>query len=135
MAILTSRKLFFRRGNLTDQTNDPWTTFEVDLREPAPIPVAFDLIRFLISSITFVVHIREVSVYFNDRRLAHLAKDVGISKRLTVPSGLRPTSTLGFMKVKGLKSTRKWFVENWTCFVLITVNSSTYYRGSCELCL
>ena len=111
MAILTSSQLFVRRGNTSGQTNDPWTTFEVDLREPAPIPAAFDFIRFLVSSITFMVHIREVGVYFDDKRLAHLTKDVGIPKRLAIPSGLSPTSALEFMRVEGLKSTRKWFTN------------------------
>ncbi|KAF9650775.1 hypothetical protein BDM02DRAFT_3140374 [Thelephora ganbajun] len=98
-------QLFVRRGNLPNQTNDPWTTFEMDLREPAPIPAAFDFIRFLIFSITFMVHLREVSVYFDDKRLARLTKDVGIPKRLTIPRGLRPTSPRGLMNIEGLEST------------------------------
>ena len=106
ITILTFRKLFARRGNLPNQSNDPWTTFEMDLREPTPIPPAFDFTRFLISSITFMAHLREVSVYFDDKRLAHLTKDAGFPKQLTIPRSLRPTSTQGFMTIKGLKSTR-----------------------------
>ncbi|KAF9653296.1 hypothetical protein BDM02DRAFT_3177637 [Thelephora ganbajun] len=98
-------QLFVRRGNLPGQSKDPWTTFEMDLREPAPFPVVFDFIRFLISSITFMAHLREVSVYFEDKRLAHLTKDVGIPKQLAMPQGLRPTSPRGLMNVEGLKST------------------------------
>jgi hypothetical protein len=78
----------------------------MDLREPAPIPAAFDFTRFLVSSITFMAHLREVSVYFDDKRLAHLTKDAGDPKRLPIPQGLRPTSPMGFMNIKGLKSTR-----------------------------
>ncbi|KAF9644423.1 hypothetical protein BDM02DRAFT_3272450 [Thelephora ganbajun] len=98
-------QLFARRGYLPDKTDDPWTTFEMDLREPTPIPAAFDFTRFLVSSITFMAHLREVSMYFDDKRLVHLTKDAGIPKQLTIPRGLRPTSTMGFMTVKGLKST------------------------------
>ena len=106
-----SQELFARRGNLPNKTNDPWTTFEMDLREPTPIPAAFDFTRFLVSSITFMAHLREVSVYFDDKRLVHLTKDAGNPKPLTIPRNLRPSSTLGFMNVKGLKSTCKWFIR------------------------
>ena len=99
---LTLRKLFARRGHLVDETDDPWTTFEMDLREPAPIPTTFDFIRFLVSSITFMAHLREVSVYFDDKRLAHLTKDAGIPKELALPPGLTPTSPMKFMHIKGL---------------------------------
>ena len=101
------RKLFARHGNLPNQTDDPWTVFEMDLRESAPIPTAFDFTRFLVSSITFMVHLREVSVYFDGRRLVHLTKDAGIPKHLALPAGLTPTSPMGIMHINGLKSTRK----------------------------
>jgi hypothetical protein len=110
IAILTPHELFARRGNLPNQTGDAWTTFEMDLREPNPIPAAFDFTRFLVSSITFMAHLREVSVYLDDKRLVHLTKDVASPKRLPIPRGLRPTSMMGFMKIKGLKSAREWFI-------------------------
>jgi len=84
----------------------------MDLREPAPIPAMLDFTRFLASSITFMAHLREVSVYFDSVRLAHLTKDTGSPKQLTIPRGLRPTSTVGFMNIKGLKATRRWFIDN-----------------------
>ena len=107
VTMLTFHKLFVRRGDVPGQPVDSWTTFEMDLREPAPIPVAFDFIRFLASSITFMAHLREVSVYFDGERLAHLTKDVGVPKQLTIPPGLTPISKLGFMNIKGLKSARE----------------------------
>ena len=132
---LTPHELFARRGNLPSQTNDPWTAFEMNLREPAPIPSVFDFTRFLISSITFMAHLREVSVYFDDKRLVHLAKDADISKQLAIPRGLNLTSPMGFMKIKGLKSTRKWFIANHDRSILtpVTRYSPAYYRGSCGL--
>lgn len=133
--MLTPHELFARRGNLPNETNDPWTTFELELREPTPIPGAFDFTRFLVSSITFMAHLREVSVYFDDKRLVHLTKDAGTPKRLTIPRGLRPASTMGFMNVKGLKSTREWLIGNWVRSVLIIVpiSSPAHYRGRYEL--
>jgi len=132
---LMSQELFARRGNLPDKTDDPWTTFEMDLREPTPIPAAFDFTRFLVSSITFMVHLREVSVYFDDKRLVHLTKDTGNPKQLAIPRSLRPTSTMGFMNVKGLRSTRKLFIHHMARYVLtiVTLCSPRYYRGSHEL--
>ena len=111
MTILTSPELFARRGNLPNQTSDPWTTFEMNLREPAPIPVPFNFTKFLTSSITFMAHLREVSVYFDNKRLVHLTKDTATPKQLTIPPGLNSTSPMGFMKIEGLKSTRKWSVN------------------------
>ena len=132
---LTFHELFARRGNLPNQTNDPWTTFEMDLWEPAPIPAVFDFTQFLVSSITFMTHLREVSVYFDDKRLVHLTKDADISNQLIIPQGLNPTSPMGFMKIKDLRSTCKWFVANHDSSILTTVTrySLAYYRGSCGL--
>ena len=132
---LTFYELFARRGNLPNQTDDLWTTFEMDLREPAPIPAVFDFTRFLVSSITFMAHLREVSVYFDDKRLVHLTKDTDISNQLIIPQGLNPTSPMGFMKIKGLKSIRKWFIVNHNRSILTVVirYSTAYYRGSCGL--
>ena len=112
MGRLTYYKLFARRGDLPNQAHNPWTMFEMDLREPVPIPTAFDFTRFLASSITFMAHLREVSVYFDDKRLAHLTKNAGIPKQLALPSGLTPTSPMKFMHIKGLKSTCKWLIYN-----------------------
>lgn len=93
----------------------------MDLREPTPIPPAFDFTRFLVSSITFMAHLREVSVYFDDNRLVHLTKDAGIPTQLPIPRSLRPTSTLGFMSIKGLKSARKQSIYHQDHFVPTTV--------------
>ena len=128
-------KLFARRGDLPNKTNDSWTTFEMDLREPTPIPVAFDFTRFLVSSITFMAHLREVSVYFDDKRLAHLTKDAGAPTQLTIPRNLRPTSTMGFMNIKGLKSARTHFIYHLACLVLTTIPpySPPHYRRRHEM--
>lgn len=99
-------QLFARRGQLPE--TNPWTTFQMDLREPAPMPVAFDFIRFLSSSITFTVHLREVSVFLDGRKLAILSKDPGNHNTITIPRGLKITSPLRTMIVSSLTSTRKY---------------------------
>ena len=133
----TSNQLFARRGDLPNAADDPWTTFQMDLREDAPIPVAFDFTRFLVSSITFMTHLRQVSVYFDNKRLALLNKDAGLPTQVPIPQGLKPTSTTGIMNIKELKSTRKWFVDNEarSALTIITLYSPQHYCGSHGPCL
>ncbi|KAF5351976.1 hypothetical protein D9756_007388 [Leucocoprinus leucothites] len=70
-------QLYARRGQLEDDNQSSWTSFEMDLREPTPIPPAFDFTRFLASSITFMTYLEEVAVYFDDWCLVKLKKAVG----------------------------------------------------------
>lgn len=100
-------QLFARRGQLPDSKENPspWTTFEMVLREPVPIPVAFDFTRFLASSITFMTYLSEVSLFFDDKRLAYLKKTPGVPKGLGLPAGLRSSSSSGVMTIKDLKCT------------------------------
>jgi hypothetical protein len=87
-----------------DDVADPWTTFQMTLREPGPIPPALDLTRFLVSSITFMTHLSEVSVYFDDKRLVKLSKDCGMSEEVPMLNGLTGTSPQGVMNVKSIKT-------------------------------
>ncbi|KAH9953159.1 hypothetical protein BC827DRAFT_1380025 [Russula dissimulans] len=99
-------QLFARRGTVpVDKVADPWTTFQMTLREPGPIPPAFDFTRFLVSSITFMTHLSEVSVYFDDKRLVKLSKVCGIPKEVPMLKGLRATSNEGMMNVKSIQTT------------------------------
>nr|VWO98846.1 Uncharacterized protein [Ganoderma boninense] len=98
-------QLFARRGARKDVTNDPWTTFQMELREPTPIPQPFDFTRFLASSITFMRHLLDVSVFLDDKRLSRLTKSPGSPQTLTLPKGLRASSPLNTMTVNGLQAT------------------------------
>ncbi|KAJ7594698.1 hypothetical protein C8J56DRAFT_927422 [Mycena floridula] len=100
-------QLFARRGSMpdSDQEQALWTSFEMKLREPAPIPVAFDFTRFLASSITFMAHLCKVSVFLDDKRLVVITKESGTPKELGLPKGLRSTSVSGIMSVKKIQST------------------------------
>ncbi|OAX38848.1 hypothetical protein K503DRAFT_131582 [Rhizopogon vinicolor AM-OR11-026] len=100
-------QLLVRRGDLpskNDSQPELWTTFEMTLREQAPIPQSYDLTRFLASSITFMVHIRSVSVFLDSHRLAHLTKSSGAPKELGLPKGLKNSSGSGLMSVIGVQS-------------------------------
>ena len=75
------------------------------LREPSPIPIAFDFVRFLASSITFMAHLQDVSVFINGRRLARLIKEPGVPTPTMIPRGLKTTSPQGIMRVVGVRTT------------------------------
>ncbi|OBZ66504.1 hypothetical protein A0H81_13686 [Grifola frondosa] len=98
-------QLFARRGTLSAENSDLWTTFEMSLREPAPIPPPFDFTRFLASSITFMAHLMDVSVYLDDKCLSRLTKDRGVSEPTNIPKGLKNSSPLGTMHVMGIQKT------------------------------
>ena len=100
-------QLFARRGARKDVTEDPWTTFQMELREPAPIPQPFDFTRFLASSITFMRHLLDVSVFLDDKRLSRLTKTPGSPKPLALPKSLKPSSPLNTMNVNALQTTRE----------------------------
>ena len=100
-------QLYVRRGTVGNAV-DAWTTFQMTLREPCPIPPAFDFTRFLVSSIAFMTHLSEVSVYFDDKRLVKLSKNRGVSKEvpmLKVPKGMSPE---GMMNVESIETTREF---------------------------
>ncbi|KAG2339109.1 hypothetical protein BDR05DRAFT_1062316 [Suillus weaverae] len=103
----TGDQLFVRRGDLPSKDvlqSNPWTTFEMTLREQGPIPQPFDLTRFLASSITFMVHLRSVSVFLDSHRLAHLTKSPGVPRELELPKVLKKSSGSGLMSVKSVQS-------------------------------
>ena len=52
------------------------------------MPSAFDFVRFLTLSITFMTHLNKVTVWLDGKQLAKLVKDKGLPKELPVPSGL-----------------------------------------------
>jgi len=107
-------QLFARRGDLPaaeeNDTYRQWTTFQMALREAAPMPTAFDFIRFLTSSITFMAHLQNVTVWFDGHQIAKLVKDIGVPKDLPIPTGLKRTSDLSMMTMIGVKTTCELFL-------------------------
>lgn len=79
----------------------------MELREPTPIPQPFDFTRFLASSITFMRHLLDVSVFLDDKRLSRLTKAPGFPKALSLPKGLKASSPLNTMQVVGIQATRE----------------------------
>ena len=129
-------QLYVRRGTIpasVDDVVDPWTTFQMTLREPGPIPPALDLTRFLVSSISFMTHLSEVSVYFDDNRLVRLSKDRGVSKELPIPKGLKGTSSEGMMDVKSIETMREFLIVSGRNDLYHFFGSSSHRGGSSSL--
>ena len=76
------------------------------LRKPEPLPIPFDFIRFLTSSITFMAHLSEVSVYFDGFRLARLRKDRGVPRSVGLRKGLKAESARGMMRITDVSMMR-----------------------------
>jgi hypothetical protein len=109
-------QLYVRRGTVpasVDTVVDPWTTFQMTLREPGPIPAALDFTRFLAASITFMTHLSEVSVYFDDKRLVRLSKNRGMPREMPMLNGFKGTSPEGMMNVKTIETMREFCCNFW----------------------
>lgn len=71
------------------------------------MPSAFDLTRFISSSIVFMSRLSEVTIYFDNKCLAKLTKASGIPRELGIPKGLNNVSPRKTMRVKALTLVRK----------------------------
>jgi hypothetical protein len=77
-----------------------WTSFEMELREPSPLPSRpLDLAQFIATSITFTTHIRQISVYLDDECLFKISKATGVQEHVKIPSFIKRGSQIGYMKM------------------------------------
>lgn len=102
--------LFTRRAKSPNAelspNGQPWTTFHMPLREPAPFSDSFlDLSRFLATSLTFTSNVRRLALYFDDRPLCRLHKVLEPAKTLVMPSHLNATSPRKMLKVQSMDTT------------------------------
>ncbi|KAI6101856.1 hypothetical protein F5141DRAFT_1242841 [Pisolithus sp. B1] len=82
-------QLCYRFGDLPQTAaGDQWTTFKMSLREAAPIPSVSEFMQFLASSITFMVHLESVTVFFDHHRLGKINKYLGQSQTIPIPTEL-----------------------------------------------
>lgn len=95
-------KLYVRRGKLPDvqPQDESWTSFEMDLREHAPISTKpLDLAKFCATSITFMNHIRQISVFVDQHRLFTISKAAGLTESVGWPARLKNESPLRYMSM------------------------------------
>ena len=102
--------LYTRRANNADRQNspsgNPWTTFFMALREPAPFadsPMA--LAKFLATSLTFTTKIKTIGLFWDDHLLCKLEKKLALPKSMTMPGHLNANSPNRIMRVRDLEST------------------------------
>ncbi|KZO98233.1 hypothetical protein CALVIDRAFT_535334 [Calocera viscosa TUFC12733] len=105
-------QLFVRRGTLpnpeppAEPGGNPWTSFEMTLREPAPLPAPpIEIARFLATSLTFMKCLRDVSVYWNEKRLIRIVKELDEPRTLGLPRELSGASPGKIMTVRGIDQT------------------------------
>jgi Protein of unknown function (DUF3684) len=77
------------------------------LREPGPIPPAFDFTRFLVSSITFMTSLSQVSVYFDSKQLVRFSKEGGAPMEVPMLKSLKSTSPEGMMTIRSIQTMRE----------------------------
>ncbi|KAI6094603.1 hypothetical protein EDD16DRAFT_1721508 [Pisolithus croceorrhizus] len=82
---------------------DLWTTFKMPLREAAPMPPISQFMQFLSSSITFVIHLKNVTVFFDHHRVGQIHKSLGQSQVIPIPTELKRQSSVGNMTVDSVQ--------------------------------
>ncbi|GES82823.1 hypothetical protein GLOIN_2v1661590 [Rhizophagus clarus] len=78
-------QLFAKRGSI-DDTDQAWTTFLMDMREPTEFPNIEEFARFLANSLGFTGNLREVSVYFNSTLVIQLSKKMQEPRLMNIAS-------------------------------------------------
>ncbi|KAG6379359.1 hypothetical protein JVT61DRAFT_11822 [Boletus reticuloceps] len=97
-------QLYVRRCYLLQrETLNPWTTFGIPLREASPMPPALEFMRFLASSITFMINLREVGVFFDEHCIGCIKKLPGNIRPVVVPRELKCSSSSNIMNVEELQ--------------------------------
>ncbi|KAI6104041.1 hypothetical protein EDD16DRAFT_1900225 [Pisolithus croceorrhizus] len=82
---------------------DLWTTFKMPLREAAPMPPISDFMQFLASSITFMVYLKKVTVFFDHHRVGQINKSLGQSQVIPIPTELKRQSPEENMTVNSVR--------------------------------
>ncbi|KAH0831364.1 hypothetical protein J3R83DRAFT_14027 [Lanmaoa asiatica] len=101
-SIMIYRRL---RKQFTHCDPDSWTSVELKLKAPEPLPVLADLARFLVSSVAFLTNIHTISVYLDSQSVLHIQKQVQPPVDILIPQHLKPTTPLHALKVESIQRT------------------------------
>ena len=98
------------------------------LREVSVIPPLSELVQFLASSITFMVHLEDVTVFLDDCCVAQVSKSLGRPHTIPIPAELKRLSPEENMMVKLVSQCRKsfqrsYFVPNLMLQLAVTINA------------
>ncbi|BGP21645.1 ubiquitin system component Cue [Rhodotorula toruloides] len=100
----------------TSADGKPWTTFLMDLREPAPMPAPNDFARFLTSCLGFTQNLRSLSLYFDGHLLFRVQKTLAPARTLPLQHNLQATSPQKLLRMTGVEEAPfqlKAEVSNW----------------------
>ncbi|KAI6152579.1 hypothetical protein BKA82DRAFT_4013016 [Pisolithus tinctorius] len=101
-------QLHYRFGDVPQTaTRNLWTTFKMPLREAAPMPPVSELMQFLASSITFMVDLKDVTVFFDDYLVGQINKSLGQSQAIPIPAELVRWTPEKNLIVKSVERHRK----------------------------
>lgn len=79
----------------------------IPLREPGPMPEAIDLMRFLATSITFMVHLKSVAVFLDEICIGRIEKTPELAEIIGLPYALNRSSPSKTMVVNQLQRHRR----------------------------
>ncbi|KAH7102661.1 hypothetical protein BKA62DRAFT_97201 [Auriculariales sp. MPI-PUGE-AT-0066] len=91
-----------KRGPRTAPSGQRWTTFQMELRQPSPMPNPLDVARFVATSLSFMRKLSKVTIWFDDVSLCIVSKETTGEHSLKLPRSLKTKSSSGFMNVDGL---------------------------------
>ncbi|BGO96619.1 hypothetical protein RTG_00437 [Rhodotorula toruloides ATCC 204091] len=100
----------------TSADGKPWTTFLMDLREPAPMPEPNDFARFLTSCLGFTQNLRSLSLFFDGHLLFRVQKTLAPSRNLSLRHNLQSSSPQKLLRMTGVEEAPfqlKAEVSNW----------------------
>ncbi|BGP44913.1 hypothetical protein JCM10450v2_000728 [Rhodotorula kratochvilovae] len=80
----------------------PWSTFLMDLREPAPMPEPNDFARFLTSCLGFTQNLRTLSLFFDGHLLFRVDKTLAPSRPLALRHNLAQSSPLKLLRLQSV---------------------------------
>lgn len=81
----------------------PWTTFSMEVREPAPMPEPNDFARFLSSCLGFTQNLRTLSLHFDGHRLFTVTKTLAPGRPLALRQNLQSTSPQKLLRVTDIE--------------------------------
>ncbi|KAG8216244.1 hypothetical protein J3R82DRAFT_8285 [Butyriboletus roseoflavus] len=84
---------------------DSWTSIELELRKPEPLPMLTDLTRFLVSSVAFLTHIDTFVVHLDSERVLHVEKQAESPVGIPIPEHLKPTTPQEALTVESIQRT------------------------------
>ncbi|KAK4046064.1 hypothetical protein OIV83_006387 [Microbotryomycetes sp. JL201] len=89
----------------TSPEGKPWTTFTMELREPAPMPEPFEFARFLSTCLGFTANLHSLSMHVDSHTLFRVTRTPGPQRILPLRPELAKASPLGILRLTTVAET------------------------------